>query len=239
MNCRKCGAAIRQDARYCSQCGYNLASQFQHRCTQCGNLIIVTSKFCRHCGAKQSKTTCPRCWRPNRDGAVFCNHCGTRLAGKPAPHPYGTGRLPKGWILAERYIILQKIAQGGMAAVYQAISTSNTGPKVAIKEMSLQILQGMKPEERNEVIQCFQREFSLLKDLHHPNLVQALEYLEVHDRRYFVMEYLDGLRLWNISLITILRVSSSPRIGCWPGGANYVMFWITCTINHPQSSIEI
>jgi serine/threonine protein kinase len=98
-------------------------------------------------------------------------------------------------MLAGRYIILRKIAQGGMGAVYEAASQASGGPSLAIKEMSLSALQKLEAEEKQLAIESFHREFELLRTLSHPNLVQAYEYFHYQGRDYFVMEYLDGQTL--------------------------------------------
>ncbi|MGE0680371.1 MAG: adenylate/guanylate cyclase domain-containing protein [Candidatus Binatia bacterium] len=47
MQCVKCGAGNRQQARFCEECGTPLALA----CPQCGVPIIVGKKFCSDCGA--------------------------------------------------------------------------------------------------------------------------------------------------------------------------------------------
>lgn len=152
-------------------------------------------KFCPYCGKLYGELHCPLCQRPNRSGARHCAHCGTSLSRKPLPHPYGTGKLPPGNWIGGRYIILRKVAQGGMAAVYEAKDNANPGMKLALKEMSLQVLRQQSPELRYAVIENFRREFQLLSTLHHPNLVEAYTYFEEAGRHYFVMKFIEGQTL--------------------------------------------
>jgi len=130
--------------------------------------------------------------RVNRSSARHCVHCGTLFSSRPARHPYGTGKIPPGNLIGERYTIIRKVAQGGMAAVYEAEENVNPGVKLALKEMSLQLLQQQESELRDEIIESFQREFQLLSTLHHPNLVKAYNYFEERGRHYFVMEFIEG-----------------------------------------------
>jgi serine/threonine-protein kinase len=112
--------------------------------------------------------------------------------------PVGTGKLPVGQIVGNRYLVLRKIAQGGMGAVYEVAETSPSNRRLALKEMSLSVLQDLPQAQRQEVIMNFQREFEFLRDLHHPNLVQAFEYFEENNRQYFVMEFLEGQTLEHV-----------------------------------------
>lgn len=142
------------------------------------------------------------CGRVNRAQSAFCIHCGARLSGKKVTHPYETGRLPPHVLLKDRYLILQKIAQGGMSAVYLATDTQNPGSKWAVKEMSFTPLAYLTPQKRQEMRErleeCFQREFEILHKANHPNLPVAQDYFVVMDRPYIVMEFIDGKTLEQI-----------------------------------------
>lgn len=49
--CPKCGDEIDDDERMCSNCGYNLEENPDHRC-KCGKANSPEDKFCRECGEK-------------------------------------------------------------------------------------------------------------------------------------------------------------------------------------------
>jgi serine/threonine protein kinase len=138
---------------------------------------------------------CPLCQRANRSSARHCVHCGTLLSGGSIPHPCGTGKIPPGNRIGGRYVIVRKVAQGGMAAVYEAEEKANPGMKLALKEMSLQALQREKTELRKDIVESFRREFQLLSTLRHPNLVEAYNYFEEGGRHYFIMEFIEGQTL--------------------------------------------
>jgi tRNA A-37 threonylcarbamoyl transferase component Bud32 len=101
-----------------------------------------------------------------------------------------TGLLPPQTLLRERYLILAKLGQGGMAAVYKVKDEGKRGePLRAIKEMSQAAL---KEGEREQAIENFQTEAEMLKALDHPNLPKFYEQFQEEDRYYLVMEYIEG-----------------------------------------------
>jgi serine/threonine-protein kinase len=118
------------------------------------------------------------------------------------PHGFGTGDLLPTTLLAGRYVILEKIAQGGMGAVYKAKDKRLQGTLVAVKEMSESAIQ---PSEREQVIECFQREAELLARLRHPNLARVTDRFQRGDRHYTVMEYVEGDTLHDV-----LKTRSEP-----------------------------
>jgi len=95
-------------------------------------------------------------------------------------------------ILAGRYVIMEKIAQGGMGAVYKAQDKRLQGKIVAVKEMSESIIVRA---ERKRVLESFQREAELLARLNHPNLVRVTDRFQEGKRQYMVMEFIKGQTL--------------------------------------------
>ena len=158
--------------------------------------------------------TCPICQQQHRKGARFCPTTGrpltqplgtptayTPTASAPAAVPQHftpgggalTGQLPSNAILNNRYIIIKKIGQGGMAAVYQATDSHLPGAVWAIKEMSDAALPS--PEEREYAVQTFQREAQLLRTLNHPNLPRVTDFFAQGGKQYLVMEFVPGQTL--------------------------------------------
>ncbi|KAJ6542586.1 kinase-like domain-containing protein [Mycena capillaripes] len=87
------------------------------------------------------------------------------------------------------YQKLKKIGQGSSASVYVA-KVQATGKKVAIKEMDL------SKQQRKELIV---NEILVMKEAHHPNIVNFLEsYLVKHHELWVVMEYMEGGALVDI-----------------------------------------
>lgn len=88
------------------------------------------------------------------------------------------------------YGILGTVGQGGMGAVYQAIS--NDGQQYAIKEMVIDIRD---PYERKRAVGLFASEADLLRQLDHPKLVKSHDFFSVDDHHYMVMDFIDGQTL--------------------------------------------
>jgi len=92
--------------------------------------------------------------------------------------------------LAGRYIILKKIGQGGMAAVYQAADSRIPGKWWAVKEMSDAAIAD--PQAKQQAVQRFQQEAQMLALLNHPNLPNVSDYFSEAGRQYLVMEFIEG-----------------------------------------------
>lgn len=87
-----------------------------------------------------------------------------------------------------RYEIIEKIGEGGMADVYRAYD------KVLQRECAIKILR----EELNSnqiALLRFQREADAASKLHHPNIVQIYDVGETNNRNFIVMEYVHGKTL--------------------------------------------
>src|SRR5919108_5752659 len=110
---------------------------------------------------------CPTCQADNPAGAPFCAECGTRLpASAPAMPDTPTGMLPRQTMLQDRYVITQKLGQGGMGAVYRASDRRLSTVTWAVKEMSQSAITG--PLERQQARAAFLHEAEMLAALNHP-----------------------------------------------------------------------
>ncbi len=85
-------------------------------------------------------------------------------------------------LLNDRYLILSPLGQGGMGAVYQA-TDQKFGNAVAIKETfySDQQLRG-----------AFSQEAKLLNRLRHAALPVVMDYFDVDERQFLVMQFIPG-----------------------------------------------
>jgi serine/threonine-protein kinase len=147
---------------------------------------------------------CPVCNTLNVDGAPFCAECGTRLAGATTPPvPPATGAPPQQTVLQGRYIIEQKLGQGGMGAVYRARDLRLSTVAWAIKEMSQAQITG--PLELQEARAAFRREAELLAGLSHPGLPKVVDHFEQDGKAYLVMEFVPG-----DSLLAVARREGLP-----------------------------
>lgn len=118
----------------------------------------------------------------------FCSWCGS-----PVPRTTQTGLLsPQSLLHHGRYLILQQVGKGGMAAVYKAQDLQARQRTVAIKEMSQ---QGLSGQELQQAIDAFIHEAELLGHLKHANLPSIYEQFEDGGRRYLVMEFIEGKTL--------------------------------------------
>src|SRR6266478_3734469 len=97
-----------------------------------------------------------------------------------------TGQLDPRTLLHRRYVIVQTIGHGGMAAVYQARDTRR-GTICAIKEMSLSTVPA---NEQSQAIQNFLAEARILSRLNHPNLPAFTDFFTEGARHFLVMEFL-------------------------------------------------
>jgi serine/threonine protein kinase len=85
----------------------------------------------------------------------------------------------------DRYHFVEKLGEGGMAAVYKAFDT-RLEREVAIKIINTQ-------NQNAEVfLKRFDREAKALAKLSHPNIVRVHDYGDHEGKPYLVMEYLSG-----------------------------------------------
>ncbi len=83
------------------------------------------------------------------------------------------------------YDLLEKIAEGGMGAIYRGRDQRN-GQIVAIKIMPPHMAANPT------LLKRFEQEFKAANKLDHPNIVRALEFGESASTPFLVMEYVDG-----------------------------------------------
>ena len=96
-----------------------------------------------------------------------------------------------GMCIENRYRIVKKIAEGGMATVYQAQDERLNRP-VALKIMHTQLAQGL---HREQFIARFRREATSAASIANPHIVQVYDTGEFEGLDYLVMEYVHGVNL--------------------------------------------
>ncbi|MBN1681029.1 MAG: tetratricopeptide repeat protein [Anaerolineae bacterium] len=89
-------------------------------------------------------------------------------------------------VIAGRFEILSSIGQGGMGDVFKGLDRQ-TGEPVAIKLLKPDIVAEMP-----SLIERFEREGEVLRQLDHPNIVKVLATVEENDLHYIVLEYVEG-----------------------------------------------
>src|SRR5215469_4319828 len=83
------------------------------------------------------------------------------------------------------YDLLEKVAEGGMGAIYRARHRPN-GQIVAVKIMPPHTAQNPI------LLKRFEQEFRAASRLDHPNIVSALDFGDSGSSPYLVMEYVEG-----------------------------------------------
>ena len=162
-------------------------------CPSCGTANRDTAHFCQDCAAPLSaERVCPNCGVSNSIQARFCLNCATALQGDTPPAGL-TGRLPPNTVLSGRYSVIRKLGRGGRGAVSLVNDTRLGGKHWAVKEMSDAAL--VDPQERQNAVQAFQSEATLLASMNHPNLTKVVDYFEEGAKHYLVMDYIDGQTL--------------------------------------------
>ncbi|MCO6454694.1 MAG: protein kinase [Pirellulaceae bacterium] len=87
-----------------------------------------------------------------------------------------------------RYLILDKLGEGGMGTVYRA-RHRHMNRVVALKMLPRKLLRNRDVSER------FRREVEMAAKLVHPNIVTAFDAVVVGQSHFLVMEYIDGTDL--------------------------------------------
>lgn len=98
--------------------------------------------------------------------------------------------LAVGTVLQNRYLIVNKIGQGGMGAVYEA-KDQRLGVTVALKETIV---------NQEALHKAFEREAKLLAKLRHASLPVVSDYFFEGDGQYLIMQYIDGKDLGELLL---------------------------------------
>lgn len=109
-------------------------------------------------------------------------------SGPPIPE----GRVSViGKVIANRYEVLARVGEGGMAVVYRARDTL-LGRMVALKVLRSQYASDL------EFVERFRREAQTAASLSHPNVVNIYDVGEENGTYYIVMEYIEGRNLKEI-----------------------------------------
>ena len=96
--------------------------------------------------------------------------------------------LEKGYVVSERYKILETIGKGGMAIVYKA-NDLKLGRDVTFKVLKSDFI------EDEAFISRFSTEARAAAQLAHTNIVNVYDVGNDGDIYYIVMEYIDGYTL--------------------------------------------
>jgi len=135
---------------------------------------------------------CPGCHSEIKDDSRFCNNCGTPIAPSEKASVSLTKTLQTpaqemipGKILAGKYKIHGEIGRGGMGVVYEAEDTT-LNRRVAIKVLPDAFTGDPERPAR------FEREAKVLASLNHPNIAAIHGLDKTDERRFIVMEMVEG-----------------------------------------------
>jgi len=192
--CRKEVESIREkeDAKlaskryYCMKCSRDI-SDIANRDGRAAELDDVALYFCKDCALKEMEKGREKEKR-DRERAERDRER-ARIEKRDLPD------LPKNMVGKNiiKYLILNKLGEGGMGIVYKAIH-EETGRIVALKQMK-------KIENvDNRALLRFQREMSIMQNLKHANIVQLYEAGHYEDNPIFMSEFVkDGNLLQFVS----------------------------------------
>ncbi len=128
---------------------------------------------------------CPQCGGEYETSDRFCPKDGSPLRPKSGGDPL-VGR-----VIADRYLILARLGEGGMGRVYLAEHVK-MNRQCAIKVMNPSLVNDSESSQR------FAREASNAARILHPNVAAVFDYGEADKVVYLVMEYVDGESLSSI-----------------------------------------
>lgn len=101
--------------------------------------------------------------------------------------------LKTGEVLRDRYLIRERIGQGGTGSIYLADDTRLEGRICALKEVEYDRI--LPPDILEQSREQFFREASVLARLDHPNLPKVSDFFSHNQRDYLVMDFVPGLDL--------------------------------------------
>ena len=123
--------------------------------------------------------TCPQCGKTYGDADRFCTVDGAALVSASGASLVGT-------VVADRFLVMEKLGEGGMGEVYLAEHV-RMKRKVALKLMRPWMLGDPVAVGR------FHREAENASQISHPNVAQVYDFGETAERVvYLAMEFVDG-----------------------------------------------
>ncbi len=100
--------------------------------------------------------------------------------------------LKPGSLIDNRYNILSVVGSGWLGSVYRAADVTRDGKIIALKMVGL----NRPANDIPEIVERFQREFQILTQLRHPNLVSVYDYsVTSQGELYLTTEWIQGRKL--------------------------------------------
>lgn len=154
---------------------------------------------------------CPHCMLETT-GSV-CTHCGANLGWQNDSFQLPVGTVLVGGASGHSYRIGAALGQGGFGITYIALE-NESGRRVAVKEffptrvgwvqrdsdhVTVQIRPG-KEADYTKGRMSFLKEARILASMNNspPSVVKGLDYAELHNTAYLIMEFLDGTPIYRM-----------------------------------------
>jgi serine/threonine-protein kinase len=170
-------------------------------CPRCGSFYEPDARFCARDGARLVEAVTAPYGLPSlasrAGGAGSATPSSGPVAGRTSPTGEPTSSTSgarwvdyanlAGSVLDSRYLIVSKLADGGMSVVYLATDNENDGARVAIKILPPELSEDLKAMER------LRREADMGIRLVHRNVCSIVRLGETQDGLvYVVMPYIEG-----------------------------------------------
>ncbi len=167
------------------------------KCTQCGLSNPPGTSVCTQCSTPLHLDD-PTIEDSFRDSDASCDADQTLTHGwsepsAPIHHTASSERFKPGWMLGNRYQILQLLGEGGMGAVYKA-RDRELDRLVALKIIRPNLVLS------SEILHRFKQELILARQVTHRNVIRIFDLGEADGVKFITMEYIDGETLRTILL---------------------------------------
>ncbi len=128
---------------------------------------------------------CPKCHKSGPEVGASCPRDDYYFVEEKALESADRDRR-LGTLVGDRFIVLDRISEGGMGAVYRALQLP-VQRQVALKVLRAEL------EQSHKVRQRFIREARAISQLSHPNIITLHDFgFDEYDQPYMVMEYAPG-----------------------------------------------
>ena len=124
----------------------------------------------------------------------------------------GPAMVEVGSVLRGRYVIEQRLGQGGKGTVFKALDRYRTGLPLLQQYVAIKVLHHL-PISRLETLEALRRELQCAQLLSHPNVVKVFDLDRDAGLDFFTMEYLEGELL--SSLLLRFQTQPLPRAYAW------------------------